>query len=134
MKTAYRGWIPTVTGRLSFSHFGDCKLRRSQSLSRADGISRILIVRQRRTIWDVMLPTWKPFERAVGLRGSAQFICVAKTFDVGADRQGVLRGHAYIISDMDRWKEKLRNPFDGAITRTAEPTGSARAQRILRTS
>lgn len=36
--------------------------------------------------------------------GKARFICVAETFDVGADEQGCLRGTIYVVSEAGRWQ------------------------------
>jgi hypothetical protein len=68
-----------------------------------------------------MLPAWVAFEKALGLRGSAQFICVAETFDVsvagvGEDRQAELRGQVFIVTDRARWKKRLRTPFHEILT------------------
>lgn len=116
MRTYYRGWIPAVTGRLSFTHFGDSRLRRTTSLSRHDGGKRYLIVHQNRKIWDVMLPSWSIFEHWLGLTGKAHFICSAETFDLGADEQACLRGRVYVISEAGRWqcnvRRRLREAFE----------------------
>lgn len=121
MQTHYRGWIPTVTGRLSFSHFGDCTLARTKSVSRTDGSTRYLLVYQRRKIWDVMLPAWPVFEHALDFRGAAYFVCVAETEDIPArnnvptDKQGALTGRVFIIANRKRWKKKTKKPLAAAI-------------------
>jgi hypothetical protein len=116
VQTLYRGWIPAVTGRLSFSHFGDCNPRGSHGVSRTDGNTRYLLVQQKRKIWDVMLPAWRAFERALGLKGSVHFICIAETVDVGTDKQGALQGRGFIISDRKRWRKKAKAQFFEAIS------------------
>jgi hypothetical protein len=98
LKAQYRGWIPTVTGRLSFSHFGDAK--RIKSVRRADTRKRYLIAYQNRKTGDALLPVVLQWIARVGSR--AHFVCVAETVDVasgvGVDGQGVLRGKIFIAN------------------------------------
>jgi hypothetical protein len=125
VQTFYRGWIPTVTGRLSFSHFGDPTARRCRGLSRTDGNKRYLLIKQIRKTWDVMLPAWAAFEKALGLRGSAQFVCLAETFDVQIpgkpeDKQAELRGKVFIIADRERWSKRVKREFSKCLSALEE--------------
>jgi hypothetical protein len=68
-----------------------------------------------------MLPAWRAFEKSLGLRGSAQFICLAETYDVplgeaGQDKQAELRGKVFIIADRNRWNKKLKTEFSATMT------------------
>lgn len=126
MSTHYRGWIPTVSGRLSFSHFGTSVLNGSRSYTRSDGDTRYLLVVQNRTTWDVKLPAWAPIERALKMQGRFHFVCLAKTEDAAVsngaffDKQGALVGRVFIISDRSRWKEKVKELFFSAARKIDE--------------
>ncbi len=108
METRYRGWVPTVTGRLSFSHFGD--LQRTRSVRRSDTKKRYLIAYQNRKTGDALIPTF--IQRWFGVGGQAFFVCVAETIDVPdgtrIDDQGALSGKIFIIHQHERWQRLKR--------------------------
>lgn len=110
MQTLYRGWIPTVTGRLSFSHFGNCGLPNTRDVNRADPRKRYLLVYQTRNTSDILLP----FRRHLGellfrLRGELQFVCIAETKDITLDQQALLVGNIYIFDKRSIWPKHVRN-------------------------
>lgn len=108
----YKGWIPTVTGRLSFSHFGECNRfsRYTRSINRADHQSRYLLVYQTRDTSDVLLPfkRWLA-EPLLKIRGNLEFVCIAKTEDLPDDPQAKLVGRIFIIDYKMRWRRDVKN-------------------------
>lgn len=110
MPFIYRGWIPTVTGRLSFSHFGQCELYPTIAhLNRADGGKRFLVASQTRDTWDVLLPLRRWFGESIfGLRGRFYFIFVAETNDSASDEQSTLDGRVFLITELGRWQSIVR--------------------------
>lgn len=116
MKFQYRGWVPTVTGRLSFSHFGPCELHSTKSLNRADPEKRYVVAIQDRETWDVLLP----FRRQLGeallkRRGKLYFVCLAGTEHEADDKQSRLKGRIYILSDKNAWKGSIEPAIDAHV-------------------
>lgn len=109
MFTRYRGWIPTVTGRLSFTHFGNCGSPQTRDVNRADPHKRYLLVYQTRNTSDILLPFRKHLgEMLLQLRGELQFVCIAETKDLHPDRQTLLVGSIYIIDRKNIWPRSVR--------------------------
>lgn len=111
MRHRYRGWVPTVTGRLSFSHFGNNELHDTRDANRSDRAKRYLLVFQRRDTSDIFLP----FRRHLGqllfkLSGDLIFVCLAETKDRKDDRQAFLTGTLFMVT-RERWRADVREPM-----------------------
>lgn len=103
--------MPTVTGRLSFSHFGNNEFHNTRDANRSDRSKRYLLVFQRRDRSDIFLP----FKRRLGeflfkLSGDLIFICLAETRDEGGDKQAILYGKIFMIT-INRWRQYVREPM-----------------------
>lgn len=104
--------MPTVTGRLSFSHFGSCDAYNTRDVNRADPAKRYLLVYQTRNTSDILLP----FRRHLGellfsLRGEMQFVCIAETKDLPPDKQTLLAGRMFILDHGEKWRDFVRQPI-----------------------
>lgn len=118
MATHYRGWIPTITGQLSFSHFGKCEIYETRSVNRADPSKRYLLSAQMRSTWDVLVPFRKHLgEFITGLRGQLYFVCYAETKPTTTpkDDQGALVGRAFIIETGARWNDVVSPELDRTV-------------------
>jgi hypothetical protein len=94
---SFRAWLPTVTGRLSFSVFGQTSHpTKAISANVADEDFRYLCITQMRDTGDGIIPE-------AGLTHEFHFVLIACTVDIGLDKQTRLSGRAYIFSQSD-WK------------------------------
>jgi hypothetical protein len=115
----FRGWIPTVSGRLSFSIFGRTLFpSRARFGNVSDGASRFLVVYQQHDASDIILP----FRRVlapyfVGRRGAFTFVLVAASETTPEDEapQFWLTGAAFIFSDDAVWRETALPEIDDYI-------------------
>jgi hypothetical protein len=116
--THYRGWIPTITGQLSFSHFGKCEVYATRSVNRADPNKRFLVSSQQRSTWDVLVPFRRHLgEFFTGLKGQLHFVCYAETKPTAdpADNQGMLVGRVFIIQTGARWDQAVSPELDRTV-------------------
>lgn len=115
MTINYKGWLPTVTGRLSFSFVGESKTPRlSISANRADATTRYVISFQRRVLSDTILPfEWVP-KYILKLCGSFVFVCISKSSNDVSVVDDCLVGSIAIISE-DSWKS-----FESTLVRVQQ--------------
>jgi hypothetical protein len=99
----YRGWIPTISGRLSFSVFGDCKHpTRAFSANVADDHTRYIAVHQFRDASDVLLPFKRKFSPLLfKIDGQLWFAFLAETEAKGDDPLYYLSGRAFLFPQKD---------------------------------
>lgn len=104
----FRGWIPTVSGRLSFTVFGHTIYpSRAITANIADHEGRYIITYQSHNAADVILP----FRRILApffLRydGNLFFVFIGNTH--GELRQNFLNGTVCVFSDVDLWRQEVR--------------------------
>jgi hypothetical protein len=110
----YRGWIPTISGALSFSVFGETRHPRAAVFANtADDKIRYLSVYQFRNAADVLVP-WKdklaPF--LFGIDGRIWFVFLAKTEAAPGEGQHYLVGRAFMFTDLDAWAKSISPGVD----------------------
>ncbi len=109
------GWIPAVSGRLSFSVFGQSEHpTKSISAHAADRTRRYLVVYQRRITADAVVPLKSLLLPALHLDGDFIFLFLASTDD-GRLKQEFLRGRAFIFRRRSGWtmiKREIRKYRD----------------------
>jgi len=100
------GWIPTVSGRLSFSVFGDCRFPTVATAANVvDDNIRYFAAHQFRDASDVLLPFRKWLSPLVfGIDGRMWFAFLAHTESKPDDPLYTLSGRAFIFADPSRWK------------------------------
>lgn len=103
------GWIPTVSGRLSFSVFGDCKHPTVATYENiADDKIRYVAAHQFRDASDVLLPFRSWLSPLVfGIDGRMWFVFLAHTESKSDDPLYLLVGRAFIFADLLRWKNHV---------------------------
>ena len=110
----FRGWIPTISGALSFSVFGQTRHpREAVSANIADDRIRYLAIYQFRDAADVLLPfrgTLSPF--LFGIDGRIWFVFLARTEEVPKKHQYYLTGRAYMFTNLHRWRNEVRPGID----------------------
>lgn len=107
----YKGWIPTVSERLSYSFIGESThLGPTTSRNVADQCSQYIISYQHRPgLLDSAIPFLKPLLARFffsGIRSDFWFICIAK-----CDNKNVhapLEGTLYLIKDTKTWKRSIQ--------------------------
>jgi hypothetical protein len=115
MPLTFKGWIPTVTGRLSFSSIGHTNHpTRAVRANVSDSEHRAIICFQRRNQLDVITPlrqenlsTWL-FRQ----RGDFVFLCISETKESDYEKLETLEGSIYIIDDKEIWRnnrDKIKN-------------------------
>lgn len=88
----YRGWVPTVGGRLSFKHFGESAFPcRTISATAGHGSSRSVFAFQRRVLKDSILPR-SVFRRLFECETDFIFLAAA-----GVNQHLALAGHIYVF-------------------------------------
>jgi hypothetical protein len=104
---SYRGWIPCVSGRLSFSVFGRT-LHPTKAVweNLADHQLRYLLVFQRRNLSDAMIPS-------KGIDARFVFVFIANTIQGKVRNQEYLIGKSFIFSDNRAWSsiEKMLRSY-----------------------
>lgn len=102
----FKAWIPTVTGALSFSAFGEASHPpRAISVNRADARHRYLVSYQRRDTSDVLLP----FRRLLGPRlfythGDFWFLCIGKSVPGENADQEFFEGRLFLFCEKQVWR------------------------------
>lgn len=102
----FKGWIPTVTGRLSFSILGEAE-HPSQAISAnvCDHKIRYLITYQKRILLDSILPAKATLARALfDLEGRFWFVCLATSSNDPEVQEDVLTGRLYIFAGREAWR------------------------------
>lgn len=100
----FRGWIPAVSGRLSFSVFGSSRHpNKCISAHAADKSRRYMAICQERTTSDVLVP----FKRHLSgylykIDGNFTYVLIAKTED-GVTDQEKLSGYVFIFRNSEDW-------------------------------
>jgi hypothetical protein len=109
MPSIFRGWIPTVSGALSFSALGDANyLPRAISANRSDRHTRYLVCFRGRDCSDIVLPFKKILgPKLLGLQGKLWFVCIASSTSVIAGDQDTINGRVFIFSNKTKWNDEL---------------------------
>lgn len=105
----YKGWVPTVSGRLSFSIFGATSHPRRAVVSNVgDGKTRFIICYQKRTPIDAVLP-WKELtaRRLLNLENNLWCLCIARCSDDPVCVDSDLSGTLYIFNGRENWKGEV---------------------------
>ena len=105
----FKGWIPTVTGRLSFDLFGDTKYP-SRAISRnvSDSFNRYAIIYQKRILSDATIPGKEKAARLFfKLEGKFWCVCLAKNNDFIRQRESPLEGRLLIFHDRNIWRDTV---------------------------
>jgi hypothetical protein len=94
----YKGWLPTVTGRLSYTFFGQTSHpSKANSTNVSDGNRRYICVYQTRKTSDAIVDL-PQYEKKI------TFCFVAKTKDEDSDAQKYLEGYCYMFRP-SRWSK-----------------------------
>ncbi len=119
MSFRFKGWVPTVTGRLSFSIIGSEEELYSCNIPA--GNSRFIVSASKRSLSDSVLPDFIIryfFKNKVDF----WFLCIASSGDNPVDADDALKGMVYIFDDAGLWRnvksfiEKQTSLFKNAIT------------------
>ncbi len=105
----FRGWIPTVSGRLSFSVFGHTLFpSRATCENVADPYHRYFTAYQQHDLSDVILPFKQTFSRfLLGRRGNCTLLVIARTEDELPHTQFYFSGLAFIFFDSNTWANRI---------------------------
>jgi hypothetical protein len=105
----YRGWVPTISGRLSFSVFGETSApTKAIRANVADDAVRFLTVYQFRDTSDALLLARSRLAPYLfGLDGRLFFVFIAKTTDSPKSKQYFLQGKAFIFHKNKEWKNNI---------------------------
>jgi hypothetical protein len=99
----FKGWLPTVSGRLSFSIFGHTDHPRNAITANvSDTKSRYLICYQKRELLDAPLKSLAT--KLFGLHGKFWFVLQASADDVAISEDSDLTGHLFIFHDKQAWR------------------------------
>jgi hypothetical protein len=110
MPATFFGWIPTVSGALSFSAFGDTSHPpRAISANRADRNTRYFVCYRARDCSDILIP----FRSKLGpwffnLSGKLWFVCIGKC-ETRNGTQETMEGQVLIFHDRDLWRNNVGN-------------------------
>lgn len=98
----YRGWVPSVTGRLSFTYLGvTSHPSRCVTTNVADGSSRFLISFQKRKTLDFVVPLLAYAQQKDGTIWCA---CVAETTSHNNLPMEKLKGRLYLFHSKEAWR------------------------------
>ena len=118
----YKGWIPTASGRLSYSFIGESEHPKpTTSGNIADQHSRHIICCQHRPdLLDSAIPLFKRLSARFffGIVSDFWFICVARCDNKNADAP--LKGTLYLIEDTKTWKRSIRPAIDAIFEKLDE--------------
>lgn len=104
MTIVYKGWIPTVAGKLSFSLIGEANGNNpvAVSVNRADSRHRYVVSYQHRFLVDSVLPIW--LSGIVNKYcGSFNFVCIGKSSNDISVQNDKLSGYLLIFDDKKNW-------------------------------
>jgi hypothetical protein len=99
----FRGWVPTVSGELSFSSFGiSVTPTPAITANVSDRKSRYIICYQARDSSDVILPFKSFLEKYfLKLDGKMWFVCLAKTGEFESKKREIFKGHLFVYHNED---------------------------------
>lgn len=108
----YKGWLPTVSGKLSFDIIGSGIHPNPPIIANvADKNSRFILCSQKRNLLDNILPFKTKFARTLfHQKGDFVFLCLAESSNNIKVLDGSLRG-TLLIFKADRWDQKLSHLF-----------------------
>ncbi len=107
MAIVYKGWMPTVAGKLSFSLIGETTENGpAVSVNRADAAHRYIVSYQNRNLNDSVLPRWLS-RVLVKYRGSFNFVCVGRSSNA-IDDPGELSGSLMVFRVRGGWLKAER--------------------------
>ncbi len=121
----YKGWIPTVTGRLSFDFFGDSDCP-SEAISQniSDSVSRYAIIYQKRRLSDATLPCKHRTARLFfNLQTVFWYVCLGFSSEIVLQKDSCanqgstepsLEGILYIFQDDKIWIETAKKLIEPA--------------------
>lgn len=97
----FRSWLPTVSGRLSFSSFGhSTHPNPTRYVNRGTTAERFLVCSQRRVGIDAVLPFPNLLSKTLWDRdGDLIYVALCKSDTLGARQQEALVGHVYILQN-----------------------------------
>lgn len=99
----FRGWVPTVSGRLSFSVLGRTEYpSRAVYANVADHACRYIAIYQRYDISDAIIPS-----HFLGITGDFIFLVIGNTIDTDDGSQFELVGECFIFHDHALWNAAI---------------------------
>lgn len=105
----FASWVPTVTGRLSFSVIGQTSHpSRAVPVNVGDAETRVLVAYQERYLADALLP-FRWARRLRRLDGLMWFVCVAETQEHKKHPQERLTGRIFIFHSKKRWEDAAQS-------------------------
>jgi hypothetical protein len=113
LKKIYAGWVPTVSGRLSFRHIGDSRFPTPAITANVNCANERLIVSyQRRPLSDALF-RWA-IHHLYGIRGDFWFALTVRSKDapIIADR---LEGRIYVYKSREDWRARADDEVGEAI-------------------
>ena len=107
MSVQFKGWVPTVSGRLSLSIFGDTNHPRTTvNANIADGKTRYIVCYQQRKLLDAVLPFKNILAKFVlRLEGTFWCSCIAKCSNDSTLIEDKLEGRLLIFNGKKLWKK-----------------------------
>lgn len=115
----YRGWIPTVGQRLSFSIVGASKHPTPAITSNVadDRCRRIISYQLRPSLLDSAIPFFKHdlARRFFALESEFRFICVARSGNDCSDLNQPIEGTVYVVRDTKTWISDVRSLVKPAL-------------------
>ena len=108
MKVKFKGWVPTVSGQLSFSAIGySSNPQVAVNANISDGDDRYIVCYQRRNLSDALIPGL--FGRFIlSLGGDFRFLCIARS-NKSSSTDAPLEGVLLLFDDLQQWNSLL--PF-----------------------
>lgn len=105
----YKGWIPTVAGRLSFSIIGDVSHpTRPVKCNISDEKNRFIITFQKRVKLDGTVPFKALVYRHIFRReGDIKYVCIGKCSDIPSDGDDKLEGFVFMFAEKIIWKNHV---------------------------
>jgi len=98
MDLTFKGWIPTVSGALSFNFVGGARYPSATTYTNiADDSKRYVIAYQRRILLDCVAPMKEHLVRRFNYEGDFVFLCVSKCSNRITDIDDALCGGIYIF-------------------------------------
>lgn len=106
----FKGWIPNVSGRLSFDVLGSGGAEHDQTIiNQADIDTRCVICHERRLLWDSCLPLKQVFCRFfLSTEGEFHFLLAGWSSNNILDREAPLKGKVLLFHDRHVWRSKVQ--------------------------
>jgi hypothetical protein len=107
--TIYKGWVPNVAGRLSFSFFGYTQHpTRAIVANVSDTRERYILCYQKRVLVDGVLPLKEIAARLFfGLDGRFWFVCLGRADDRPSSTTSTLTGHLFLFHVKNTWRSEV---------------------------